>query len=111
MHDIIVTYYNDTQITILHADPAPREEKDEKLTVLMNMVKELKVNMDKMLERMDRLELAVSQCSTRDLPPPLPPRNTPKQHTTPNQQHLLVTHQVSPVIPPGYLVPLRLTDM
>ena len=80
------------------------------MKMLTTMIKELKVNMDKMLEKMERLETAVSQCSCRDLPPPLPPRNTPKQQPLTANQPISVTHKVSPAIPPGYLIPLKLTD-
>ena len=94
-----------------YAAPELREDKGEvQMKMLMTMIKDLKVNMDKMLERMERLESAVSQCSCRDLPPPLPPRNTPRQQTPTANQPTSATRQVSAVIPPGYLIPLKLTD-
>ena len=94
-----------------YAAPELREDKGEvQMKILMTMIRDLKVNMDKMLEKMERLESAVSQCSGRDLPPPLPPRNTPKQQTLTPNQPISATHQVSSAIPPGYLIPLKLTD-
>lgn len=102
-------------IYILTAVPGLNMEKQEAATIaiLVDMIEGLKRSMKLLTERMDRLEVAVfeSQCShtsTKDVPPPLPPRNTPKLHPTP-QQHP-VTHDVSLSIPPGYLIPVKLTD-
>ena len=91
-------------------------EKEEAatITILVDMIDSLKKSMKLLIERMDRLEVAVleSQCShtsTKDMPPPLPPRNTPKLH--PTAQHHPVTHKVSLSIPPGYLIPMKLTNL
>ena len=94
------------------------EKQDTSLATLINMVEGLKMNMEKMLERMDKLESALSESpqsqniTNRDLPPPLPPRNTPKLNLMQDQPRPQpVTHQVSLRIPPGYLVPVKLTDL
>ena len=112
MHvNIIVSMF-----TILTAVPGLNMEKQEAATIaiLVDMIEGLERSMKLLIERMDRLEVAVleSQCShtsTKDVPPPLPPRNTPKLHPSP-QQHP-VTHEVSLSIPPGYLIPVKLTDL
>ena len=99
-----------------YAVPSLNTEKQEAatITILVDMIDGLKRSMKLLIERMDRLEVAVleSQCShvsTENIPPPLPPRNAPKLH--PTVQQLPVTHDVSLSIPPGYLIPVKLTDL
>lgn len=98
-----------TCVIITFPPTAPQliaENKDSMIAALIGMVEGLQKNMNRMLERMDRLELALSESqrlTTRDIPPPLPPRNTPKSHP--------VTHDATLTIPPGYLIPVKLTDL
>ena len=85
-------------------------EQDAQLIILLGKIDDLEKNMEKIIKRMEKLETAVvglqlSNIPTRDPAPPLPPRNKTKQQVHP------VTHEVSLQIPPGFLIPAKLTDL
>lgn len=77
----------------------------EQESTLIVKVEDLEKNMEKLIERMERLERAVVrlQNSKKELPPPLPPRNVTIPPT--------ITQDVSLQISPGFLVPAKLTDL
>ena len=76
-------------------------DQDSTLITLLGKVEDLEKNMEKLIERMNRLEAAVVvlQNSSKQLPPPLPPRNK------------TITQEVSLQISPGFLIPAKLTDL
>ena len=80
-------------------------EQESTLITLIVKIEDLDKNMEKLIERVERLERAVVrlQNSKKELPPPLPPRNVTIPPT--------ITQDVSLQISPGFLVPAKLTDL